>query len=253
MPPFANFRSAYLAQPRSALLAFDFDGTLAPIVATPSQAELDKPLYRPLKALGEITNVAIISGRPTDYLKTRFSGLQVEVIGNYGRSENLSEAYQALLCALVDRAHRELPASIFVELKPSSIALHYRNAPERESMTILWAQAQERDYHLSLDYGKSVVELAVGDSSDKGKVLRQLARGRTAVLYAGDDFGDIPAVEALKQLPMVTCSIAVLSEQTPAELSNIADERMTRVELANCLISLMSYGQSVETEQLPHL
>lgn len=66
MPQFADFRTAYRDDPTAALLAFDFDGTLAPIVATPRQAQLDPSLTTPLQALGEQSNVVVISGRPTD-------------------------------------------------------------------------------------------------------------------------------------------------------------------------------------------
>jgi trehalose 6-phosphate phosphatase len=240
VPQFAKFRDAYLIKPRSALLAFDFDGTLAPIVATPHEAKLDENIYRPLQALGKLTDIAIISGRPTDYLRQQFAGLKVEIIGNYGRSERLSHASQSLLHELIDRAHHELPTSIFVEFKPSSLALHYRNAPEYEPEVVHWAQIQERKHSLSLDYGKSVVELAINDSSNKGKVLRRLAHERTAVLYAGDDLGDISALKVLQQLRVTTCGLAVISEQTPLELSTIADESVTRDQLVKYLISLIT-------------
>ncbi|MHB1732246.1 MAG: trehalose-phosphatase [Ferrimicrobium acidiphilum] len=247
MPQFVKFRDAYLVQPRSALLAFDFDGTLAPIVATPHEAKLDENVYQPLHALGELTDIAIISGRPTDYLRQQFAGLQVEIIGNYGRPERLSPESQALLHELIDRARNELPSSIFVEFKPSSLALHFRNAPDLEPEVIHWAQIQERKHSLSLDFGKSVVELAIINSSNKGKVLHSLAKGRTAVLYAGDDLGDISALKVLQQLQVATCGLAVISEQTPLELSTIADESVTRDQLVNYLISLIPGEDDWET------
>jgi trehalose 6-phosphate phosphatase len=229
------------------LLAFDFDGTLAPIVATPHEAKLDENIYQPLHTLGELTEIAIISGRPTDYLRQQFAGLKVEIIGNYGRSERLSPDSQSLLHELIDRARNELPSSIFVEFKPSSLALHYRNVPDFEPEVIHWAQVQERKHSLSLDFGKSVVELAISDNSNKGKVLSRLAQGCTAVLYAGDDLGDISALKALQQLQVTTCGLAVISEQTPQELSTIADESVTRDQLVRYLISLIPGEDDLET------
>ncbi len=247
MSQFAKFRDAYIVQPRSALLAFDFDGTLAPIVATPDEAQLDENIYQPLHALGELTDIAIISGRPTDYLRQQFTDIKAEIIGNYGRSEQLSPELQSLLHELFDRARNELPSSIFVESKPSSLALHYRNAPALEPEVIHWVQIQERKHSLSVDHGKSVVELAISDDSNKGKVLRRLAQGRTAVLYAGDDLGDISALKVLQQLQVTTCGLAVISEQTPLELSTIADESVTRDQLVRYLISLMPEEDDWET------
>ncbi|MBP7659438.1 MAG: trehalose-phosphatase, partial [Burkholderiaceae bacterium] len=45
------------------LLAFDFDGTLAPIVSHPDRARVSKPVARELERLSLALPVAVISGR----------------------------------------------------------------------------------------------------------------------------------------------------------------------------------------------
>ncbi|WP_298342456.1 trehalose-phosphatase [Ferrimicrobium sp.] len=237
---FAEFRQVYLQHPTTALLVFDFDGTLAPIVSTPGQARLDVQLRQPLERLSNQTNVIIISGRPTDYLEEQFAGIGIHLIGNYGRPETLEPTDQTLLEALVRRARQELPTAILVEEKPSSLALHYRRAPDRASEVLAWSRRQEREYDVALDFGKSVVEVSVGDRSDKGTVLRRLAGGHSAVLYAGDDVGDIPAMKALQEFDMPTCGLAIASEQSPTELSVLADESISRSQFVHYLVSLTS-------------
>ncbi|WP_298209777.1 trehalose-phosphatase [Ferrimicrobium sp.] len=241
---FDEFRKAYLQSPATALLAFDFDGTLAPIVPTPEQAQLDSRLRQPLARLSNLTNVIVISGRPTHYLERQFQGIDIRLIGNYGRPETLEPPNQRLLATLVAQAHEELPAAILLETKPSSLALHYRRAPALAPDVLCWARRQARKHDVTLDFGKSVVEVTLGDHSDKGTVLRRLAGDHSPVLYAGDDLGDIPALEALQDLKLPSCGLAVTSEQTPAELSMIADESVSRSTFVRYLISLASVQAS---------
>jgi len=56
---------ALLADPRHALVAADYDGTLAPIVARPQDARPQPGALPALSALaGEVGTVAVITGRP---------------------------------------------------------------------------------------------------------------------------------------------------------------------------------------------
>src|SRR5258705_10301211 len=59
--------AALLQRPREALVAFDFDGVLSPIVDDP---ELARPLPRTMAALGGLAQyvggIAVITGRPAD-------------------------------------------------------------------------------------------------------------------------------------------------------------------------------------------
>jgi trehalose 6-phosphate phosphatase len=237
VPQFADFRTAYHDDPTAALLAFDFDGTLAPIVPTPRQAQLDPSLTTPLQALGEQSNVVVISGRPSEFLRSRLAGIKATLIGNYGRPETIDSQNLAMRDELARRATRELPTAVLVEVKPSSIALHYRRAPELASVVTAWARAVT-EANITHEFGKSVVELVIGDSSSKDVVLRRLSGTYQAVLYAGDDQGDVAPLKLLPTLNALTCGLVILSDQTPPDLLDVADEQITRQQFREYLRSL---------------
>src|SRR5665213_4010639 len=57
-----------LARPERAVIALDFDGTLAPIVADPAQARPHRDASAVLRALARrIATVAVVSGRPSAF------------------------------------------------------------------------------------------------------------------------------------------------------------------------------------------
>jgi Trehalose-phosphatase len=69
-------------------LCLDFDGTLSPIVPDPEAA---RPLEGMVELLGQLAAryaaVALISGRPADYLATHANGPGVRYLGLYGLQE----------------------------------------------------------------------------------------------------------------------------------------------------------------------
>ena len=58
----------------SPLLAFDFDGTLAPIVTDPDDARIPAPVARRLDRLASLLPVAIITGRAVADVRERLTG-----------------------------------------------------------------------------------------------------------------------------------------------------------------------------------
>src|SRR5215212_719886 len=69
------------------LLAFDFDGTLAPIVEDPETAEPEPLAAEAIKALAGLprTHVAVISGRPLEQLRRLIDHLDgVALVGSHG-------------------------------------------------------------------------------------------------------------------------------------------------------------------------
>ena len=132
--------AALLADPRSALIALDFDGTLAPIVERPQDARLAVGAYDVLQSLASrIGQLAVISGRAAD-----------EVVGSAGldRSHRSSGARALRAAALARRTARvaaaragrrrrpqalpallaAAPAGVYVEDKQHSLAVHTRPA-----------------------------------------------------------------------------------------------------------------------------
>ncbi|HZA96381.1 MAG TPA: trehalose-phosphatase, partial [Burkholderiaceae bacterium] len=76
------------------MFAFDFDGTLAPIVPRPNAARAAVGVQRRLARLARSALVAVISGRSLADLRERIPGEVRYCIGNHG-SEGIVEANDA--------------------------------------------------------------------------------------------------------------------------------------------------------------
>ncbi|ARQ72391.1 trehalose-phosphatase [Streptomyces marincola] len=211
--------AALLRSPERALIAADFDGTLAPIVPDPEQARPHPGAVPALAALaGRVAAVAIVTGRPAE-VAVRLGGFAghpelagLVVLGAYG-AERWEAATGRLTTppphAGVAAAREELPGLLggsgaSVEDKGNALAVHTRRAPDpagafaalRAPMTDLAAR-----HGLTLEPGRFVLELRP-PGMDKGAALTALVRetGAEALLYAGDDLGDLAAFEAVAGL-----------------------------------------------------
>ncbi len=193
------------------LIASDYDGTLADITERPDTVALPEVARAPLEALarGVRTHVAILSGRPLSDLAPRLGGIgPAWIASDHGsfvvdpqrRTHVLGQAAAPRRHAAL-QAHAEGLARVFpgtrVEVKPGSVALHFRAAPDASHATI-----QERfaaacaETHARVLHGRKVVEGLLG-GGDKGAALRFIASRlpeRTAVIYVGDDTTDEPAL-----------------------------------------------------------
>ncbi|MGW3468048.1 trehalose-phosphatase [Saccharopolyspora sp. NPDC000995] len=200
-----------LARTPRLLVACDYDGTLAPIVADPTQA---KPLPESVHALRSLaalpaTTTAVISGRALRDLAI-LSRLPAEVylVGSHGSEFDVGfvhelepEATQLrteLQIALQDIVRGK--PGVTLENKPASVAVHVRRAEPALAEEVLetvrngpasWDGVQVTD-------GKAVVELAVVQT-DKGNALDALRHqvGATAAVFLGDDVTDEKAFARL--------------------------------------------------------
>ncbi|POX65182.1 trehalose-phosphatase [Streptomyces sp. Ru62] len=215
--------AALLAQPRTALIGLDFDGTLAPIVADPEQARAHPGAVPALAALApEIASVAVITGRPPE-VAVRYGGFadvpglaHLTVLGHYG-----AERWEAATGELtappphpgVAAVRAELPGLLeragagegtWIEEKGRALAVHTRRAPDPqaafEALRAPLADLATR-HGLIVEPGRMVLELRP-PGMDKGVALLDHARAVKAgcVVYAGDDLGDLPAFAAVEKL-----------------------------------------------------
>jgi trehalose 6-phosphate phosphatase len=181
------------------LLAFDFDGTLAPIVMRPDDAHVSEVMARSLDRLSLMRPLAIVSGRSVDDVRQRMGFGARFVIGNHGAEDpGRAPGFDTAPLDLVRQrlvAHAEDLRSlgVLVEDKRYSITLHYRGAADQRHAT-------ERIQTLLADLppslrtfpGKSVVNVVATDSPDKYQAiaaLMQRARCDSAV-FVGDDVTD---------------------------------------------------------------
>lgn len=191
---------------RRPLLAFDFDGTLAPIVARPQQARVPAATLRRLRELARRLPLAVISGRSVSDLRMRLGFEPTHVVGSHGAEDPQLQqpaAWSTALDGLRDRLRRaaaELQlAGVNVEDKGASLALHYRLAADRAAARdAIERVLQPLDSQLHVFGGKMVTNVVPAGADDKAAALRRLAQRThaSAVLYLGDDVNDEPVFAA---------------------------------------------------------
>ncbi len=210
--------AALISQPHRALIAVDFDGTLAPIVEDPAAARATPAATAALSRLARLAGtVAIITGRPAADAAA-FAGVAdvpgIIVLGHYGlqRWERGTLSSPAVPAGL-STARAELPAVLsaaaaaqgtFVEDKGEALAVHTRRAAEPQAelerlRAPLAGLAQRTS--LALEPGRFVLELRP-PGADKGRAIADLAAEHApgAILFCGDDLGDRAAFAAVRQL-----------------------------------------------------
>jgi trehalose 6-phosphate phosphatase len=242
----ADAVAALLANPDRALIALDFDGTLAPIVERPEDSRLAAGALDVLRLLAAgVGQLAVVSGRAADQV-VRLGGLDtlpgLRVMGHYGlQSWHAGELSSpppvdgvALARQRLPEVLRDAAEGVYVEDKRHSVAVHTRPAaaPQEalDDLTpALWALASETG--LEAVPGKFVMELRP-PGVDKGSALRALVAdvAATTVIYVGDDVGDLPAFRAVAELraagTVEGLAVAVISygaDDAPSELREQAD------------------------------
>ncbi|MGH7610254.1 MAG: trehalose-phosphatase [Candidatus Dormibacteria bacterium] len=232
-----------LARRGSLLVASDFDGTLAPVVRDPRRARPLPEAARALTELARLTPVAVISGRDLANLARQCPLPGVVLLGSYGlepwreggsgqlprAAASQSPRLQALAVQL-QQATGGWPG-VEVEAKALGIAVHYRNSPERQrvgaELRRLLEGVSQRE-GLGLLRGRQVLELRDRHAGDKGTALVQLLdrMAPRGCVFAGDDFGDLPAMVQLhgrRPRLELALALAVLSPETPPGLQAEAD------------------------------
>jgi trehalose 6-phosphate phosphatase len=236
--------AALLAAPERGLVALDYDGVLAPIVTEPAEAW---PAPGALDVLGRLAGrvgtLAVVTGRPAAEVVelgglAAVPGLVVE--GQYGAERWVAgELTTPEEPAAVTAARAELPAvlaaagadpGVWVEDKRLALVVHTRKAAAPDAELVRLAPAvrslAERS-GLEMHPGKMVLELRP-PGFDKGGVLRRLVdvAAPGAVLFAGDDVGDVPAfdeVRALRAAGTPGLAVASASDETAPEVTAGAD------------------------------
>lgn len=214
---------ALLGRPERAVVALDFDGTLAPIVADPEQARAHPEAVPALAALApKVAAVAVVTGRPAAVAVRHggFAGVpgleHLVVLGHYGaerwdaRTGTLSApaphpgvaAVRAELPGVLDGAG--VREGAWIEEKGRAVAVHTRRAADPQAaFEVLRAPLTElaARHGLIVEPGRLVLELRP-PGMDKGVALLEYVReiDATSVLYAGDDLGDLPAFGAVDEL-----------------------------------------------------
>lgn len=202
--------------PAASGLVLDFDGVLSPIIDDPAASELPGRVAESLTQLaGAMGLLAVISGRTAEFLEERIRVPGVQLLGSYGIEQvqdgvrRVSPAAQKWLIRVSEAgsALRDILGAVpgvLVEEKSVSVAVHWRQAPDRATAADEVHRATSliaADTGLRLELGKLTEELLPPISVDKGSALAALlgARHLAEVAYAGDDVGDIIALRAIRE------------------------------------------------------
>jgi trehalose 6-phosphate phosphatase len=246
-----------LREPGRALIALDFDGTLAPIVADPAAARAHPEAVGALRRLAPLTGtLAVITGRPA-LAAVKYGRFDLVpgliVLGHYGRERwEAGTMTRPATSPGVAAARRELPAVLaaagaadgtWTEDKGDAMAVHTRNARQpAEALDRVrgpLAGLAERT-GLVVEPGRFVIELRP-PGADKGLALEELAAEREpgAILFCGDDLGDMPAFRAVRSLRAAGIpGLAVCSGS--AEVAGLAEQADLLVDGPGGVITMLS-------------
>jgi trehalose 6-phosphate phosphatase len=178
------------------LLAFDYDGTLAPIVRDPNRAAMRATTRRLLTEVATRYPCIVVSGRARSDTRRWLHGIRLrQVVGNHGIEPwratrplmNEVERWGPLLT----RRLAELKG-VSIENKTFSVAVHYRRSREKKKALAAILEAAAALGSVRLIGGKQVVNILPRDAPHKGMALereRERLRHDTAI-YVGDDETD---------------------------------------------------------------
>ena len=220
----------------------DYDGTLAPIIDDPARA---RPLPAAADALhalvGAFELVAVVSGRPVDFLHEHLPFDGLTIVGQYGL-ERLVDGQivvdpRALAYAdAVARAATDAASTwpdLFVERKGRiAVTLHWRTRPDL-ALSQPDLDAFAAGYGLVAHAGRRSCELRTPVPVDKGTTVDELLAmgpGCAHAAFFGDDAGDLSAFDALDRCARradgtesITVKVAVRSPEAPPDLLRRAD------------------------------
>lgn len=231
--------AALRADPEHAVVALDYDGTLAPVVDRPGDAVPAEGAVAALHALApRLRALALVTGRPADVV-VDLAGLGdvpgLVVLGQYG-AERWCGGSTTSVPPLpgVDLAREQLPPLLagegaVLEDKGLALVVHTRPSPDPAGAlarlhTPVRAVAEAAG--LELHRGRLVLELRPPGFDKRSALLSLCEPAPSAVLFAGDDRGDLPAFDAVDELRgrgvpgVLVCSA---SEEGPDELRARAD------------------------------
>jgi len=178
------------------LFAFDFDGTLSPIVDHPDEAGMREVTRDLLSRLAKFHPVVIVSGRARADLLSKLRGVKLaRVIGNHGAETGpVTQNWRRHIHKWKSIIEHEVGSflGVWVEDKGLSLAVHYRLSSEK-------AKVRRRVFALAgklkqarVFGGKQVINVVVDVAPHKGEALGA-ERDRLNcqwVLFVGDDEND---------------------------------------------------------------
>jgi trehalose 6-phosphate phosphatase len=240
----------------SALVALDFDGTLAPISPHPDDA---RPLAAAGKVLREIratgATLAVVTGRSVASLLrvSDFGAVPgIVIYGTHGAERwqagelrapvpppglhELRLSLPGMLASIID------DPDVWIEDKGLSLVIHTRlTAKPERLLEMLYAPVEQAAAAAGLGVrpGKEVLEICL-PGIDKGTAIRELISDDTAaVFYAGDDLGDLPAMAEVNTWAKRSGRPKLTVEVSPGGNGPLAGQTDVTVPDPRALVSLL--------------
>lgn len=194
-------------------LFLDFDGTLADIASQPELVEIPVGMNGLLQNLFDQLGgaLAIVTGRRLVDIDGFLNPLLLPVAAEHGAYQRFDDGRMVHFAepdlqdiSKVAMGLAALHAGLRVELKSTAVALHYRHAPELESLCLeALAEAVKRTPNVELMQGKCVLEVKLAGIS-KGSAIDIYMRhapfaGRVPI-FAGDDTTDEAGFAAVQAM-----------------------------------------------------
>ncbi len=238
----------------SALVALDFDGTLAPISPHPDDA---RPLPGARRTLRDVrvtgATLAVVTGRSVASL-LRVSGFGaipgIVIYGTHGAERwQEGELRTPAPPPGLDELRRSLPGllasvarDLWIEEKDLSLVIHARLTAEPDRvLEMLRAPVENAAVAVGLGVrpGKEVLEICL-PGTDKGTAIRELlSDDPAAAFYAGDDLGDLPAMAEVNAWAERSGRPALTVGVSPSGLGLVAEQADLTVPDPRSLLSLL--------------
>jgi trehalose 6-phosphate phosphatase len=236
------------ANPSSAAILLDIDGTLSPIVEHASDAHVPETTRQLLIGVANrYALVACVSGRRASEARAMVSIGTISYLGSHGVELLRAGWTEAVLDAGVEdwvRRIREFGREadtadvrkrrVRMEDKGAIVAFHWRGARDEEAARAAIDAIAERAQAAGLrtHWGRKVLEVRPPIKIDKGagitRFLSEAGEGIDTALYVGDDATDLDAFRALKVLEQEgklsqALRVGVRSEEGPSAIPGEAD------------------------------
>jgi trehalose 6-phosphate phosphatase len=174
------------------LVAFDFDGTLARIVAQPDQAAMRRSTKALLARLTARFPCVVISGRALKDVRARLRGVGMQgLVGNHGIEPwSTLPAIRKIVrgwMPLLKSRLQDFPG-VVIEDKEFSVTVHYRGAAHTRKVRAAVAGVAKKLGGVRLVGGKHVINIMLDGTPHKGialqRELRRLACDKA--IFVGD-------------------------------------------------------------------